>query len=106
MTSTHYTYYRQNRTKSIRLIGGQGRLYTAFLVDRGHPDGPEIHSITDNAIIIIHNANTNKLVTQLIARPGQIRRYFSEEQIDSDEKLQAIINKAWEHQKMHINKWI
>ena len=38
--------------------------------------GLECHSITDNGIIIIYNKNSGKLVTKLIARSNQIKRYY------------------------------
>lgn len=45
----------------------------SFVVDRGHPNGPEIHSVTDTGIIVVHNQRTGKMVTKLIARPGQVK---------------------------------
>jgi hypothetical protein len=74
--SVHYDADRNDRQYYIDLLGGDGNIITKFYVDRNHADGPEIHCITDNAIIIIYNALTNKLVTKLIARPGQIKRYY------------------------------
>ena len=51
----------------------------SFVVDRGHPNGPEIHSVTDTGIIVVHNQRTGKMVTKLIARPGQVKRYNNAE---------------------------
>lgn len=48
-----------------------------FWVDKDHPNGPEIHVIYDNALIYIYNERTKKLITILIARPGQITRYYT-----------------------------
>lgn len=78
MTSRHYTNDRQRREEIINTIVGQGTPVAAFLVDRGHRNGAEIHEITDTGIINIYNQRTHKLVTKLIARPGQIRRYYPE----------------------------
>ena len=75
MTSAHYTADRIDRENLIAEIG-EGNICASFIVDRGHKNGPEKHCITDNAIIIIYNAITEKMVTKLIARPGQIRRYY------------------------------
>ena len=77
MTSTHYGMDRLEREQLIASIG-EGHVCASFIVDHGHKDGPEKHCITDNAIIIIYNAITEKMVTKLIARPGQIRRYYPE----------------------------
>ena len=46
-------------------------------VDRGHKNGTEIHIVTDTAIIKIYNARTRKHVTDLIARPNQIKRVYN-----------------------------
>ena len=75
MTSKHYTNDRIEREKIIEMIG-YGTIVAEFTVDRGHKNGPEIHKISDTGIITIYNKRTHKLITKLIARPGQIRRYY------------------------------
>ena len=77
MTSKHYTNDRQKREEIIKLIG-IGVPVARFTIDRGHKNGAEIHEITDTGIINIYNQRTHKLVTKLIARPGQIKRYYKE----------------------------
>lgn len=59
-----------------KYINGDGNVIDSFIVDKGHKDGVEIHSITDTGLIIVYNKNTGKLVTKLIARPEQIKRYY------------------------------
>lgn len=77
MTSSHYNKKRYKRQKIIEMyINGDGNVIDSFIVDKGHKKGTEIHSITDTGLIIIHNKNTVKLVTKLIARPEQIKRYY------------------------------
>lgn len=77
MTSNHYDRQRYKRQRLInKYINGDGNVIDNFVVDKGHKDGTEIHSITDTGLIIIHNQNTGKLVTKLIARPEQIKRYY------------------------------
>lgn len=77
MTSNHYDRRRYKRQRLInKYINGDGNVIDSFIVDKGHKDGAEIHSITDTGLIIIHNQNTGKLVTKLIARPEQIKRYY------------------------------
>ena len=88
MTSKHYIKDREARENRIKEIG-QGKPVARFTVDRGHKNGPEIHEITDTAIINIYNERTKKLVTKLIARPGQIKRYF-----ENGNAPQYLINKA------------
>lgn len=76
--SKHYSCERQSREDAIRLIG-EGKPFVTFEVDRGHKNGPEIHKISDTGIITIFNKNSGKLITKLIARPGQIDRYYWEQ---------------------------
>lgn len=77
MTSKHYIEDRQAREEIIKKIG-TGEVVASFRVDRGHKNGAEIHKITNTGIILIYNERTNKLITKLIARPGQIKRYYKE----------------------------
>jgi len=96
--SRHYTEDRQTREELIRQIG-TGKPVATFTVDKGHRNGPELHTITTTGIIIIRNKRTNKMITKLIARPGQVRRYFT----NITEEVQKIINIAREHQMMNYN---
>ena len=76
MNTKHYTNDRQKREEIIRNVIGEGKEVETFKIDRGHRNGPELHTITTTGIIIIRNARTKKIVTKLIARPAQIKRYF------------------------------
>lgn len=99
MLSVHYREDRQARENLIRKIG-QGRVVDTFIVDKGHPNGAERHEVTDRAIVIIYNARTNKLITKLIARPNQIRRYYeAENRVTPNDILQL----AYEHAKKNYN---
>lgn len=95
--SLHYAKERKFRERHIQEIG-EGVTYAEFIVDNGHKNGAERHVLTTNGIIIIYNARTNRLVTKLIARPGQIKRYYP----DGDYPME-IVAIALEHAKMHIN---
>lgn len=98
MNSKHYNMDRQRREDLIQKIG-YGTTIKTVVVDRGHKNGPEIHKISDTGIITIYNERTKKLVTKLIARPGQIKRYYKENEIIPKNLLQI----AKEHQKMAFN---
>ena len=74
-TTRHYLTDRQKREALIKTIG-EGNAIATFTVDKHHRNGPELHTITDTGIIIIRNKRTKKLITKLIARPNQIKRYF------------------------------
>ena len=75
-TSEHYTQDRATREWVIREKIGYGKEVAEFVVDRGHRNGAEVHRITSTGIINIYNKRSGKLVTKLIARPGQLRRYY------------------------------
>lgn len=72
----HWSDERKERHKKIVEIIGNGKYMTSFLVDTAHPNGYEIHNIFDNGIILIQNERTQKVVTELIARPQQLKRYW------------------------------
>lgn len=98
MISKHYSTDRANREKVIQKIGS-GNIIKEVVIDNGHRNGPEIHKISDTGIITLVNQKTGKVITKLIARPGQIKRYYKE-----NEKIPAeLIKKAREHQVMNFN---
>lgn len=100
MTSKHYNSERVSREYLIDFGIGLGHVVNDFVINRGHKDGPEIHSITDTGIILIHNQKSGKMVTKLIARPGQIARYYLAE---GRVAPQSIVDIAREHQKKGYN---
>lgn len=100
MDSRHYMIERKEREQNIQKIG-IGKVVDSFKVDRKHRNGPEIHKITNTGIILVYNEYSGKLITKLIARPGQIRRYY--ENSDKSPK-EEILRIAREHQKMGLNK--
>ena len=91
MTSKHYSNDRKQREENIKKIG-YGVKVNCFVIDRGHKNGAEIHEITSTGIINIYNQRTGKLVTKLIARPNQIKRYYKE-----GKAPQELLNKAYEN---------
>lgn len=97
MNTRHYRRDRQDRENCIRRYIGYGTVIASFLVDRGHANGAEIHEITDTAIINIYNERTHRLVTKLIARPGQIRRYYEDGNAPQDVLDKAYYNTAVMH---------
>lgn len=98
MTSKHYTNDRKEREKLINEIGN-GNIIKTVVVDRGHKNGAEIHTLSDTGIITIFNQRTKKLITKLIARPGQIRRYFKENETIPNGLIEIALN----HQRMAYN---
>lgn len=99
MTSKHYTRDRQIREAIIRQIGLGEEVITKE-IDRGHPNGSELHTVTTTGIIIIRNKRTNKIITKLIARPSQISRYF---EIETDE-VRQLKRVAQMHKELGYNE--
>lgn len=98
MTSMHYINDRATREALIEQIG-YGKVIKSVVVDKGHPNGPEIHDISDAGIITVYNLYTKKMVTRLIARPGQIARYYA----DGETIPAGLMDLAREHQRMAYN---
>lgn len=98
MTSRHYTNDRQKREEIIKKIG-YGKIIKSVVVDRGHKNGPEIHNLSDTGIITIQNQKTKKIITKLIARPGQIKRYYKENEIIPS----GLLDLARQNQKLALN---
>ena len=99
MNSRHYTADRQNREAIITQIG-IGTVIKTVVIDRGHRNGPEIHKITDTALILVYNQRTGILVTKLIARPAQILRYYKED----EPKPTKVVELARVHARMKYNE--
>ena len=58
------------------LIGGFGNVVLTNVIDRGHANGPERFELTDNGIINVYNNITDRRITILIARVGQLYSRF------------------------------
>lgn len=104
MVSKHYKTKRSNREKFIvEQLGGYGKVVDSFIVDTGHPKGKEIHQITDNGIIKIYNANSGVFITSLIARVGQIKRYYKLFNREPPKEYKDIIKLAQMHKQLGYN---
>ena len=97
--SKHYTKDRKRREAIIAQIG-TGNVIKEVVVDRGHRNGPEVHKITDTALILVYNQRTGILVTKLIARPAQILRYYR----DDEPKPTKVVELARVHTKLKYNE--
>lgn len=78
MNTVHYAYDKNTsvRREIIEKYIGWGEDIFSAEVDRGHKNGTEIHVVTDSGIIRVYNTRTKKYITDLIARPGQIKRVY------------------------------
>ena len=88
------------RTMVIEKYIGFGNDIFSAEVDRGHKNGTEIHVITDTAIIKIYNTRTRKHVTDLIARPNQIRRVYNSK---GQKAPRWLLDIAYENQNRGFN---
>ena len=101
MVSRHYQSQRNEREKCINeCLGGDGKVIDSFIVDKGHKNGLERHDITGNGIIIIYNVQTNKLISKLIARVGQLKRYYYK---SGREPPTYLIDLARQHESLGYN---
>lgn len=102
--TSHFSYERIQRHKNIMAMIGDGKLVQSFIVDKDHPNGPEIHNIFDNGIILIQNLNTRRVITELIARPNQIRRYWTLAGNQFPSSLKYLTELAYEHERKGYNE--
>lgn len=99
MNTKHYEVDRLSRRELIEKIG-VGKVVNRFKWDRHHPNGPEFHDITNTGLILISNCRTKKHITTLIARPGQIRRYYN---AVGKEAPKELVDIAYKHLSLGYN---
>ena len=101
IVSNHYKNNRGDREDFIKEhLGGDGRVVDSFVIDKRHKDGLELHSLTDKGVIIIHNLTSGKLVTKLIARERQIRRYYESTGREPPQEYKDILRLARKHKEL------
>lgn len=100
MVSKHYQGQRSEREKFIDEHFNNDYIVDEFVVDKGHPHGAERHCITNDGIIIVYNLHSGKLVTKLIARVGQIKRYYYN---SGREPPSYLIDLARQHESLGYN---
>ena len=87
MSHTQHWEERSTRLQFIKNNIGIGIAVNSFIEDKGHSNGPELHTITSTGLIVIRNFYSKKLVTVLIARPQQIKRYYIARQLKVPKNL-------------------
>ena len=105
VSTFHYAKDRTVRHNKIANVIGEGNCIAYFIVDKAHPNGNEVHCVYDNGIVVIYNENSKRLITELIARPNQIYRYWSGLGIAFPSQYNHIIRKARKHQMLGYNEW-
>ena len=105
MVSNHYKNQRYNREKFIdKYLNGDGKMVDGFIVDKGHRSGLEMHSVTENGVIIIHNYHSGKLITKLLARKNQIKRYYESTGREPPPDYERILELARWHESLRYNE--
>lgn len=75
MYSNHFKYDRRVRQQAIRRCGGIGKVINEFNVM--YEGKPQIHRVTDNAMILISPKDQpDFVITIIIARKNQVLRYY------------------------------
>lgn len=101
-TSKHYNKHRYKREKFIeKYLHGDGAVIDSFIVDKGHANGREIHKLTDNGVVLIYNMESGLLVTKLIIREGQLKRYYAN---TGREPPEYLVRLAKWHEDLNYNR--
>ena len=90
---------RANRTELVNSFGKLHRI-DGFEVDKGHKNGNEIHIVSKEGVIEIYNKATGKHVTDLIARPQQVKRYY---EATSTVVPIDVVREARDHERKQYN---
>lgn len=100
--SAHFKYERYERKKTIEMVLGQGKCLTSFVVDKAHKNGNTIDYILDNGVVVIVNEKSKKLVTTIVPRLPQLRRYFKDGFIP--QQYSSLIKIAIHNERMGYHK--
>lgn len=103
--SDHAREDRVARFELVSKLDPNPTIDKAFIVDRGHRNGKEIHCVSEKGIIYILNLRKylkdyNSLVTVMIARPRQVTRLYEACDLSASE---SIINTCRYNQQMGYN---
>ena len=100
----HFLNERLGRLQFIADHDGTlGNTIKEFVVDKGHENGKEIHTITDTGLIIIRNAETKKIVTLFYAKRGAIVRHYLENGLTVDDIPKELLRRVRLNQ---IRNWV
>ena len=90
MNTKHFSTDNAYREMLINAIGGEGNVILTNVIDRGHKNGPERFELTDNGIIRVFNNITDRRITTVFARVGQLYSRFG----DKFEQLPIEVQRA------------
>ena len=101
--TSHIKNERIERNTLIKYCIKDGILLTSFIVDENDNRGRLIHNIMSNGVIIIQNERTKRIVTQYVARSGQIVRYWKLRGMNIPMQYRGLLNIARHHEEMGYN---
>lgn len=102
--SKHLFYDRQERDSFVHKYNLTNRnIINVFCVNKGHEHGIELHAIYKSGIIKIINPVTRKVITYLVARPRQIKRYYEKCGLKIGNKLNQVLAIAHNHKLQGLN---
>jgi hypothetical protein len=102
--TNHYKNKRCNREKFIQEhFSEDSKIVDEFIINRGHPNGLERHCVLNNGIVTIYNLNSGKLITKILARPQQIKRYYELSGKEPPLEYENILRLAKEHNALRYN---
>ena len=103
--TAHISNERSYRETLINYLGGPGEVVLTNVIDRGHKNGPERFELTDKAIIYVYNNRSNRLVTILFARVGQLYSRFGDKfETLPKSQQKAIKDLCIEYQRLGYNE--
>ena len=79
-TSDFSTRHAIDRLARLTLYSTKkGQFLGAFIVDKNHEKGLEIHALFEGAIVEVYNLKSGRFITTMALRLGQLRRYIESE---------------------------
>ena len=96
------TSHGVNRSKRLQIaerliIEESAKVIKIAVVNKGHKNGNEIHTVYNNGVVKIYNANSRRFITVLIARVPQIERYKIKVTRTMRNKIKSHVAKGYNH---------
>lgn len=102
--SKHLKYDRLERFKTYLKSVKEFDFISAFIVNKKHKNGLEVHAIDKNGFIVVFNFKSKKIITVISATPYQIERYYKKLNSKmNDEVLKAIKTSDERNKKYNFN---
>lgn len=103
--TAHHRNDRVERHKKISEVLGYGKPVGAFVVTSDTDKPTEIHTVMESGVIIIQNQENQKMITEIVARPPQILRYWRNLNLVCPTTLDVVIEHAEVNVELGYNYW-